>query len=307
MKRVKELIQYECDDTLLYKLTGEKVGVAILDSGIVMHPDFGSRITAFKDTVGNKRLIYDDNGHGTHVAGIVGGSGRLSDGGELAGMAPGCNLIPIKVLDKKGDGSIRNVIEGIKTVIAQRHRFNIRIVNISVGTFPHVGNEQEAELLRWVERAWDAGLVVVAAAGNLGPENGTITIPGVSKKIITVGATLDKSYLETSVKNKRNYSSRGPTRDCVLKPDLVAPGSAVISCNANYLKKFQKDYTVKSGTSMSTPVVSGAIALLIAKYPNISNVEIKLRLRDTCDDLKQPHNQQGWGQLNVKRLLQPWS
>jgi len=303
MKRVKELVHYECEDTLTYKLTGENVGVAVLDSGIVMHPDFGKRITAFKDVVNSRRMIYDDNGHGTHVAGIIGGNGKLSEG-ELAGIAPRCNLIPIKVLDKKGDGCIRNVIEGIKTVIVQKDRFNIKIMNISVGTLPHEGNEQEKELLKWVERAWDAGLVVIAAAGNLGPENGTITIPGVSKKIITVGSTLDKNYLNAAGKDTRNYSSRGPTKDCILKPDLVAPGSAVISCNAHYQKKFQKNYTVKSGTSMSTPVVAGAIALLIDKYPSITNVEIKLRLRDICDDLKQPRNQQGWGQLNIKRLLE---
>lgn len=301
MKRVKELIQYACEDTLTYKLTGQNVGVAILDSGIVMHPDFGRRITAFKDTVGGRQMIYDDNGHGTHVAGIIGGSGHLSQG-RYSGMAPGCSLISIKVLDNKGEGSIKNVIEGIKTVIAQKERLNIRIMNISVGTCPH-DNRQEEELLHWVEHAWDAGLVVVAAAGNLGPEKGTITIPGVSKKVITVGATLDNSYLNISGRIRRNYSSRGPTKECVCKPDVVAPGSSVISCNASYLRKAQKNYLPKSGTSMSTPVVSGAIALLISKYPDITNAEVKLKLRDSCDDLKQPRNQQGWGQLNVKKLL----
>lgn len=306
MKRVKELIHYKCDDTLAYRVTGKNIGVAILDSGLMMHPDFDNRITAFRDTVGKKKMLYDDNGHGTHVAGIIGGSGRLS-GGELAGIAPQCHLIPIKVLDKKGDGNIQNVIEGIKTVIAQRDQYNIRILNISVGTYPHGLNKKEAELIHWVERAWDEGLVVVAAAGNMGPENGTITIPGVSKKIITVGATYDQGYLDTSGKTKRNYSSRGPTQECICKPDLVAPGSYVLSCNAHYIKKLQKNYIVKSGTSMATPVVTGAIALLLSKYTDISNVEVKLRLRDTCDDLKQPRNQQGWGQLNIKRLLEPWS
>jgi len=307
MKRVKELIHYKCDDTQSGRVNGEGIGVAVLDSGIVMHPDFDKRIIAFRDIVGKKRRIYDDNGHGTHVAGIIGGSGAMSERRELAGIAPRCRLVPIKVLDKNGDGNIQNVIEGIKTVINNREQYNIRIISISVGTFPHGANANETQLLKWVDRAWDLGLVVIAAAGNLGPENGTITIPGVSKKIITVGSTYERGFAEAAGKSKRNYSSRGPTQECICKPDLVAPGSNVISCNAHYIKKFQKNYAFKSGTSMATPVVSGAIALLMSKYPDVSNVEVKLRLRDTCDDLNQPRNQQGWGQLNIRRLLEPWA
>lgn len=218
-------------------------------------------------------------------------------------MAPECNIISIKVLDSQGNGSIKNVINGLKTVIEQRKRFNIRVVNISVGSHPHEGNKDEEELLRWVDYAWDIGLVVVAAAGNFGPNRGTITIPGISKKVITVGSSNDQFFINGVKKNGGSYSGRGPTSECILKPDVVAPGTYITSCNGGYEKRFQKRYTIKSGTSMSTPVVSGAIALLLSKYPSISNVEVKLRLRETSDDLGLPRNQQGWGQLNVERLL----
>lgn len=302
MKQVKDAVHYWCNDTLTGKYAGKGIGVAILDTGITMHPDLKQQIVAFQDLVGNKRSVYDDNGHGTHVAGIIGGSG-LASKGRYAGMAPGCRIIALKVLDSMGNGSIRNVIKGLKTVIEQRDRFNIRVVNISVGTHPHKGNKDEKELIKWVEYAWDKGLVVIAAAGNLGPGQGTITIPGVSKKIITVGAS-GEIYLDYGRRRSGgNYSGRGPTDECICKPDLVAPGTRIMSCDVNFSRRLRRGYTTKSGTSMATPVVSGAAALLLSKYPTISNVEVKLRLRETCDDMRLPKNQQGWGQLNVSKLL----
>ncbi|WP_461810785.1 S8 family peptidase [Faecalimonas sp.] len=301
MEQVKERVSYWCKDTNQHKVEGKEIGVAILDTGIALHPDFDKRILCFKDFVNKQGMIYDDNGHGTHIAGIIGGSGKLSEG-KYAGIAPKCNLIPLKVLDKRGNGEINHVIEGSKWIIENASKYCIRIVNISVGTLPNTDSEEEEKLLMAVENMWDEGLVVVVAAGNYGPKGQSITVPGVSKKVITVGASDDKIELFTIEGRLKDYSGRGPTKECVMKPDLVAPGSKIYSCNSRYGKK-GRAYSCKSGTSMATPVVSGAIALLLSKYPEMTNVEVKLRLCQTCMDLGKCKNQQGWGELCIKEFL----
>ena len=129
---------------------------------------------------------------------------------------------------------------------------------------------------------WDAGLVVVVSAGNYGPKDGTIAIPGSSRKVITVGVTGGSQIVNVHSQKEWNYSGRGPTKQCVVKPDLTAPGTKVISCNGQYTHRWKKPYISKSGTSMATPVVAGAIACLLSKYPDMTNVEVKLRLRESC-------------------------
>ena len=301
MKWVKKIINYHCRDTEEDRFPGKDVGVAILDTGISYHPDFDKRIVSFQDMRKERRFQYDINGHGTHVAGIIGGSGKLSRG-IYRGMAPFCNLIMVRVLDEKGDGEIDTVIQGIRWVHSNRKKYNIRIVNISVGTLPHIGDREEERLIKEVEMLWDDGLVVVAAAGNYGPAWGSVTTPGISKKIITVGASNDDERIEGNINLRKHYSGRGPTSECVVKPDLLAPGSGVTSCNGRY-ERTGKAYTVKSGTSMAAPVVSGAVAVLLSKYPSMSNVEVKLRLWQSCVDLGLEKNRQGCGLLQVKNLL----
>ena len=276
----------------------------VLDTGISPHPDLKGRIVAFGDMLYGKKRMYDDNSHGTHVAGIIAGSGGLSSG-LYAGIAPASQIVAVKVLDQKGEGKIRFLIEGIKAILRNRDKWQIRIVNISIGTLPHQGDEEEMELMRWVDRLWDEGLVVVTAAGNFGPRSGTVTIPGISKKVITVGASDDGNQKGRYGKVGTNYSGRGPTSECVCKPDLVAPGSYIRSCNGFSQKKNQKAYSVKSGTSMSAPVVSGAVALLLSKYPDMKNVEVKLRLLMSADDMGKDPNIQGRGLLNIEKLLNP--
>lgn len=303
MKRVKKAVHYFCRDTLYEKIDGRGVTAAVLDTGIVNHPDLDGRIAAFGDMVSGKKGVYDDNSHGTHVAGIIGGDGSRSSG-LYAGIAPQCRIVAVKVLDARGEGSIRDLIDGIRVVLAYQKRWNIRVVNISIGTLPHQGDEEEAELLRWVERMWDAGIVVVTAAGNYGPGKGTVTLPGVSKKVITVGASDDGTFRDRYGKVNTNYSGRGPTKECVCKPDLIAPGSYVMSCNGFFWKKGHKMYAAKSGTSMATPIVSGAAALLICKYPDISNAEVKLRMLQSAEDMGLSPNTQGRGMLNIEKLLE---
>ena len=150
-----------------------------------------------------------------------------------------------------------------------------------------------------MDAAWDAGLVVVVAAGNNGPGQRTITTPGISRKVITVGCSDDYKEVDVAGNRMIDYSGRGPTNACILKPDIVAPGSNIVSC-ANQ----SGSYTRKSGTSMSTPLVSGAVALLLEKYPEMTNLDVKLRLRERAVDLGLPRNQQGWGLLDVERLVE---
>lgn len=302
MNKVKEEINAGYAHQLHYYGTG--VGVAILDTGIYEHPDFDNRIIAFKDILYNRQKPYDDNGHGTHIAGIIGGTGKISNG-AFCGIAPGCNLIIVKVLDHKGNGSTEDVLRGIDWVVKMKDTLNIKVMNISVGTIPNVEKEECMVLVRAVESAWDAGLVVVVAAGNNGPNPMTVTTPGISRKVITVGAS-DDHLVPVSRNMKIHYSGRGPTQFCVKKPDVIAPGNNIVSC------KIIKDlnsialnecYTNKSGTSMATPIVSGSLALLIEKYPNISNVGVKMRLRERAVSEGLPHSQQGWGKIDIKRLL----
>lgn len=300
MKRVKETVGYWCEDIQKRNCLGQGVGIAVLDTGIILHPDFDRRIIGFADFVNRRKTIYDESGHGTHVAGILAGSGKMSRG-VYAGMAPGAELLIGKVLDQDGNGSVEHVIEGIEWIQAQRQKKNIRIVNISVGTQPGLGRQDEELLLDAVEMLWDAGLVVVVSAGNYGPAEGSVAVPGSSRKVITVGAADTVKTQSAEMQKKWNYSGRGPTDCCVVKPDVVAPGTYITSCSGSYVNRFKKPYTVKTGTSMATPVVSGAIACLLTKYPDMTNVEVKLRLRESC--IRTGTEGQGWGMLNVRRLM----
>lgn len=250
MDKVKETIGYWCGDTRNKRCTGKDVGVAILDTGLAPHPDFRGRVRMFKDCINHRNLSYDDSGHGTHVAGILAGSGRMS-GGVLAGMAPEAELIIVKMLDQKGEGSVDQISEAVDWLKGNWRKYGIRIVNISVGAREGINREKEARIIQRVEELWDAGLVIIVSAGNFGPGKGTIAIPGTSRKVITVGALSDE---------KKGFccSGEGPTGSCIVKPDVLAPGSRIISCNYRF-DKSTKPYTVKSGTSMAPDTTGVAI------------------------------------------------
>ena len=323
---------------------GKDIGIAVLDTGICEHPDFVSfknRIIAFKDFVNYKNYMYDDNSHGSHVSGIIAGNGFASKG-IYCGLAPKAHIISLKVLDKNGRGNIENVLEALKWILENRYHYNIRIVNISVGSTSYIPVQEDSILVHAVNKLWDEGLIIVAAAGNGGPLPQSIGTPGISRKIITVGSFDDELIFENNLYPlSKNYSGRGPTISCIKKPDIVAPGNHIISCNVvlpnpsfsykkltsqipiqqlyqktysqNFIysyedgKKIRENlyfgfYTAKSGTSMATPIVSGAIALLLSKYPNLSNKDIKIKLKNTSTDLGLSHSRQGWGLLNIEKL-----
>ena len=308
MDRAGKILKLSCVHK--QKILGNGIGIALFDTGLAsVHPDFqkNNKIVAFRDFVRGRTGCYDDSGHGTHVAGIAGGTGVASNG-LYVGVAPACHFIIIKILDQYGNGSIENVLQGIDWVIKNKKKYGIRVANISVGSGKEEQIGEESELVCAVNALWDAGIVVCVAAGNNGPNPGSIGAPGNSRKVITVGASDDKQEVVLNGKHLQNYSGRGPTMNCIKKPDLVAPGSRIVSCNAAFASRNggrngNSYYTVKSGTSMATPMVSGAVALLFERYPEMPNREVKIRLKNRAVDLQLPHEEQGWGMLCVEQLL----
>ena len=184
---------------------GKGITVAFLDTGIAPLKDFTiptNRILYFKDFVNNETTPYDDNGHGTHVAGICAGNGMLSDG-KYRGIAPLVNIVSLKTLNNKGSGNSSDVLAGIQWVIDNAKKYNIRIANLSIGTEPQLTDDP---LVKAVEFAWESGIIITTAAGNNGPKFGTITSPGISKKVITVGTADDTSFVNISGTNVINFS-----------------------------------------------------------------------------------------------------
>ena len=154
MDYVRNLIH--CGGPASRGITGKGVGVAVLDTGIFPHIDFEDRIAGFYDAVSHRRAPYDDNGHGTHIAAIIGGNGRQS-GGKYAGIAPGSHMIAVKVLDSSGNGYASDVLAGLSWIRRQKERLGIRIVNISVGSYAGKYMSEDSALVRGVEAAWDDG------------------------------------------------------------------------------------------------------------------------------------------------------
>lgn len=277
--------------------SGNNVGVAVIDTGIYPHADLTfrkNRVVEFVDFVNGKKKPYDDNGHGTHCAGIIAGDGMMSNG-KYTGIAPKANLIGLKVMNAYGEGNSSDILAALEWVNSNRQKYNIRVVSLSFGTLS-TGNAFDPLILA-VDRLWDKGVVVVAAAGNEGPSLATISSPGASKKIITVGCSDDKGTVDIKDDTIADFSSRGPSSYSRMKPDLVAPGVDIYSLsNAG-------GYVPMSGTSMSTPIISGCCALLLEKEPKLSPDEVKRRLIGCTDSLNQPYVSQGSGLVNAASLL----
>lgn len=300
MNRVKKLIH--TDYAYKIGLSGQNVTVAVMDTGIAQHVDFDRRILVFRDFCNRREGLYDDNGHGTHVAGIIAGSGEMSKDRQgfrvYSGVAPRANLIMLKVLDEKGNGNTAKVLEGIEWLARNREKYNIRLLNISVGMLPSAGQKEQQELLAAVDDLWDRGIMVVAAAGNNGPRENSVTIPGISRKILTVGSSDDGAADTGSRGLKKGYSSNGPTECCIVKPEILAPGTKIKSCSRD-----GRGYETKSGTSMAAPVATGALALAFQKYPHMTPAEMKLRLYERAYPRGEQIGKRSWGVIHADNLV----
>lgn len=261
--------------------TGAGITVAVIDSGIDPR-GFGRRITAFYDFTrgGIPVQPFDDFGHGTHIAGLIGESAT-----PFMGVAPDVNLVGLKVLDKDGQGSTSDVIKALEYVTVNRNRLGVQVVNLSLG-HPIFAPANEDPLVAAVERASRAGLIVVASAGNFGINQGSglpgytgITSPGNAPSALTVGATDTKNSVTRDDDVVAPYSSRGPTWfDGYAKPDVVAPGTKMTSDGHGDQTLFEmlplnvvlganrRDYLQLSGTSMAAGVVSGVVALVLEAH-----------------------------------------
>ncbi|TCS94938.1 S8 family peptidase [Hazenella coriacea] len=288
---------------------GQGTTIAIIDTGIHPHPDLSDRLTAFVDFVNHKKKPYDDNGHGTHCAGCAVGDGKLSQG-RYRGTAPKAQVVGVKVLGRFGEGSLSKVISGIEWCIKNKDKYNIRIISLSLGTeatLPY----QDDPICQIVELAWKAGIIVVAAAGNAGPDPQTISSPGHHPLILTVGASDDRNTTHPTDDQVATFSSRGPTAEGLIKPDLVAPGTNITSLRSKcsfldytmHKNRVDGHYFVMSGTSMATPLVAGAIAILLTENPSLTPNQVKEKLIKSARSLDDLETSQGKGQLDIRRAF----
>jgi serine protease AprX len=317
--------------------TGAGVGVAVVDSGIYPSPVFQSRIVAFYDFTATGKAMakapYDDYGHGTHVAGLIGGSAGPSNG-TYGGIAPGVRLIGLKVLDGRGGGYTSGVINAIEFTIKNRQPLGIHVINLSLG-HPIYERAATDPLVKAVELAVRRGLVVVVSAGNYGTASGTgqiayggITSPGNAPSAVTIGAVNTKDSITRNDDVVAPYSSRGPTwYDGFAKPDVVAPGHSLFAAAnpGSYLWQSYPalranpvesgHYMQLSGTSMAAAVATGVVALALEAHrtsemidpPALTPNAIKAVLQFTAlpvannGELEPPNGEvvQGAGSINA--------
>ncbi|MEO1203903.1 MAG: S8 family serine peptidase [Pseudomonadota bacterium] len=320
--------------------SGSGIGVAVLDTGVSDHGDLDGSVMQYSFlngaypvpvVVDGQIVNYNDGvredlfGHGTHVAGIIAGSGSASNQ-NFRGAATSVSILSLQVLDSHGNGSMSDVMAGLDWLLQYGPLFNVRIANLSLGKGISESNTTDPLVLA-VEALWDQGIVVVAAAGNLGA-GGALTIksPGNSRKIITVGSLTDNGTEDVSDDYVSSFSSRGPTiGDFIVKPDLVAPGNriaATIPQQAQLRTEMQDRliddaclivdptkitcidaYLELSGTSMATPMVAGAVALMLHKDPSLNPATIKARLMRSARKIDADPIDAGAGVLDIEAAL----
>jgi len=297
---------------------GTGIGVALIDSGVNSHPDLYTGILPISRVVYNQSFISgtsstnDQYGHGTHIAGLIAGDGLASTGlaysQTFKGIAPGAEIVNLRVLDANGEATDSEVIAAINQAISLKSRYNIRVMNLSLGRAVYESYKLDP-LCQAVEQAWKNGIVVVVAAGNNGrylPTSGygTVTAPANDPYVISVGAMKPMGTPQRTDDLIASYSSKGPTAlDRVVKPDLVAPGNLLVSTDtpgttlentetsnlvpySDYMFGGSSSpsayYFELSGTSMATGVVSGAVADLLQAQPRLTPDQVKARLMKTA-------------------------
>jgi serine protease AprX len=277
-------------------IVGDGITVAVLDTGMSNHQAVlrditgnKGRVVGWKDFVDGRPSLYDPNGHGTHVAGIIAAT-QLGTDGEWNGVAPGVNLLPIRVLNRQGYGTYEQVIQGINWVVANKDVFGVRVMNLSLVALAQSPYWADPLNLA-VMRAWADGIVVVAAAGNGGPGPMTIGVPGNVPYVITVGAfTDDYTPYNWNDDYLAPFSAAGPTLDGFVKPDVVAPGAHMVApmnpgaqLALTYPdNKVIPQYFSMAGTSQAAAVVSGIAALVLEYNPDLEPYQVKYRLMKTA-------------------------
>jgi serine protease AprX len=287
-------------------LTGQGIGIAVIDSGIATHPDLGSRVVVSQNfnvsvTDGN-----DAYGHGTAVAGIIAGDGTAS-GGTYVGIAPQANLINLRVNDGTGAAPTSAIMNAILWAVVNKKTYNIRVMNLSLRASVQE-SYRTSPLDAAVEYAWLKGIVVVVAAGNSGP-NSSLYAPANDPYVITVGATDDQGTVSTADDALAGFSSYGVTQDGFTKPDLVTPGRHIITTlapNSSFALNFPDfmvgtQYIQLSGTSVATPIVSGVIALYAESNPTVRPGQLKGVLLATANRL--PFAGSGAGYPDAARAI----
>ncbi|MGH2555890.1 MAG: S8 family peptidase, partial [Actinomycetota bacterium] len=267
--------------------TGAGVSVAVLDTGVTRVADLGNRVRARVDFTPDHDG-YDRYGHGTHMAGLIAGNGALS-GGTWTGAAPKADLVSVKVAGRDGSTDVSVVIAAMQWIVANKTKYNIRVLNLSFGTDaiqPYLLDPLDYA----VEKVWRSGIVVVVAAGNRGSLPLGINKPADDPFVITVGAADLRSTAGTSDDKVASFSSRGPTHDLIAKPDLVAPGIGMVSNRAagstldveHPAARVGAYYFKGSGTSQAAAIVSGVAALMIQAKPSITPDVLKATLVGTA-------------------------
>jgi serine protease AprX len=287
---------------------GDDVAVAVLDTGVSPVADLSDTVEARVEfTPGHDGI--DRFGHGTHMAGIIAGDGAAS-GGAWRGIAPDADLISIKVAGPDGATDVSVVLAALQWVVTNRHRYGIRVLNLSFGT--DAARSYQADPLNdAVERVWRAGILVVVAAGNGGPGEGSVAKPADDPFVLTVGAADVSGTVSRSDDVVAPFSSRGPTVDGVAKPDLVAPGTSIVSVRApgswadldRPEARVGKAYFKGTGTSQAAAVVSGIAALLFEADPALTPDEAKAALVGTSHGLL-GQSGAGSGLVDASRALQ---
>ena len=257
--------------------TGRGVTVAVMDTGIGEHPDLEGSVIARMDFVHDGAALLDPSGHGTFVAGLIAAHGET-----FRGVAPDAKLVSLRVLDQKGNGSMHGVLAAFDWLLQNRAAMHIKVLNLSFGA-PQRSSYQRELLAGVVESAWFAGVTVVAAAGNDGPNSRTVAMPGADPFVITVGSFADQGTLALNDDRESLFSSRGPTRDGFAKPDVLAPGEHIVSLRLSGTAMDREDrsvlpngaYARLSGTSASTAIATGAAADVLEAHRSYSATQVK--------------------------------
>lgn len=249
-------------------LDGRGVTLCVMDTGVSPHLDLSvprNRIIGAKDFVNNEKFAYDDNGHGTFVAGVACGNGTLS-AKKIGGVAPMANILSVKVIEKSGESGTFKILDGMQWLFDNFRQYGVRVVCMSFGAEPL---EYADPLKIGAEMLSRSGLIVVAASGNSG-EN-TLKSPAISNEVIAVGA-VDRQN------NIAKFSSRG-SYNGINRPDVYSLGTNVSGLQAS------GTYSSMSGTSVAAPYVAGACCLLCQKYGKITPFQAKNAILNASIDV----------------------